>query len=165
MKIRDISAMLFLVIICAAVVVCLPRVASAQKLYYVTKNTYPANKALSACAPGFHMASIAELANPSALHYYYNYSQAYIMSAGQGQGPPTGRDGWIYSSQYVPHSGHPFQDCREWTSNSSNDSGNYAWFNVMYPYATMPEAVMLLLQTTTAPCDNIIPVWCVQNGM
>jgi len=102
MKIRDISTTVFLVILCATAVLYQPRVASAQKQYYLTKNTYPANKALSACAPGYHMASIAELANPSALHYYYNYSQAYIMGAGQGQGPPTGGGGWIYSSQFVP---------------------------------------------------------------
>lgn len=180
MKIRAISATLFLVILCAAVVVFQPRVASAQKLFYLTNVAYMAPQAPTACAAGFHMASIPELYNTAGLQYYYNFPQAIaIGSAGdQGEGLPVGYLGYVRTgmnstttltyapAQYIP-------DCNNWTSSGS--SGNYydlgiqIGFNyqLQWPnYTTAPAGQLTAVGWfyDIEACNVARWVWCIQNN-
>jgi hypothetical protein len=58
-----------------------------QREYYLTTAPVVANQALSACAAGFHMASLWEIQDPSNLDY--NIVLGYALNADQGHGPPT----------------------------------------------------------------------------
>lgn len=58
------------------------------KTYYLSSSTYTGTEALTACVPGFHMASLFELSSLGALKYLSTASFAFTAYADQGQGPP-----------------------------------------------------------------------------
>jgi hypothetical protein len=60
--------------------------------YYLTKSTFTGNQALTACAPGYHFASFAEISNPSDVAYNKTLGR---NVADSGSGPPSLAYGWI----------------------------------------------------------------------
>lgn len=87
--------------------------------YYLTNGLYTGAQALSACAPGYHMASLWEILDTSNLHY--NTSLGYTTDD-SGYGPPYG-GGWIRTGA-ASDTGSPGEgNCLAWTSDSAAYSG------------------------------------------
>ena len=75
-----------------------PNATSGVRQYYLSRLYVRANEALSACAEGYHFASIWEIADPSALEYNTALG---LPSPDSGQGPPTAINLW--GNPFVTH--------------------------------------------------------------
>jgi hypothetical protein len=166
MKIRAIGATLFLVTLCATVVVTQPHIASAVTDYYLTSATVPPTKALTACASGFHMASLTELSNFGTLHYYYNYSHAVNLGiAVQGHGPPLAIPGWIITGYDIGEA-ETISNCNNWTSTDGvSYSGTVASIGLAAdptPYDNF-TVNSIVWNIAYQQCGALNHVWCIAN--
>jgi hypothetical protein len=92
----------------------------ARRRFYLTQEaSFGPLQVLSACAPGFHMASIYELIDPSLLEYDPLLGDARESSP---TGPIAGNSGWIRSGGSTSTT----VNCSAWTSNSSAHTGTVA---------------------------------------
>jgi hypothetical protein len=135
--------------------------------FYLTKTTFQAGGARTACAKGYHLASIWEIADPSALEYNTVLGQT---GSDCGEGPPTqiwffgGSSvalGWIrtgYTTSSVDTVGQA--NCSGWST-----SDGLAWGTV----ANLPsdwtgaEQDVGVWNTEVATCSSTLRVWCVQD--
>src|SRR5262245_21260308 len=60
--------------------------------YYLTNTFHDGNEVLTACVAGYHMASLWEIQDPTALRYDNTLG---FTRADSGAGPPSGAFGWI----------------------------------------------------------------------
>lgn len=133
----------------------------SMRQYYLTEGDYNGTAALSACHDGYHMASLWEIFDPSALKYntYLGYTKA-----DSGQGPPTSpprsRGGWVRTGYTSDTSDTPGQgNCNVWTSDSSIHWGTQA----RLPHDWTVEHDINVWQVGAAGCDSSQQVWCVQD--
>ncbi len=162
MKIRGTNAIFLLATLCCvAVVVSLPHTASAQKKYYLTSKTYPANQVLKACASGYHMASVLELINPERLIYNYSVLYALYQGGDQGHGPPINVSGWVRSSN-IPSLINASCEAGglPWTDTSQSNNGAIATSTVFWDINDVATHAMAI---TNDFCDALRNVWCIQN--
>jgi hypothetical protein len=135
--------------------------------FYLTKTTFQAGGARTACAKGYHFASIWEIADPSALEYNSDLGQT---GSDSGEGPPTqiwffgGSSvalGWTrtgYTTSSVDTVG--WANCSGWGT-----SDGLAWGTV----ANLPsdwtggEQDIGAWNTEVRTCNSTLRVWCVQN--
>lgn len=158
MKIRNIIATLFLVILCAGLVSIFPGAASAQQLnYYLTKNSFAGNKALTACASGYHMASFAELSAPGTLHYLSGSPLAYHQGGDEGGGPPLYVAGYIRTGDGKNSLGN----CDDWTTSSSSVYGTGLWFDISLG-SGYTASLQVYIAGATYSCSGA-GVWCIEN--
>jgi hypothetical protein len=90
--------------------------------FYLTKTFHNGAEALSACAAGYHMASLWEIHEPSNLRYD---TELGLTREDSGFGPPGGSAGWIPTG-FDASSGAVFPgtgNCKTWTSASTPDFG------------------------------------------
>ena len=99
-----------------------------SRQYYLTTETFDGASADSACAAGYHMASLWEILDPSNL--VYNTALGYTTDD-SGQGPPTTRNGWVRTGYEKSLSGAGQGNCDAWTNNSSG-FGTVAWLNYQW---------------------------------
>jgi hypothetical protein len=138
--------------------------------YYLTKNTITGNKVLTACASGYHLASIWEIVNTSDLRYNTTLGRT---NANSGLGAPSisytldrsvidGPTGWIRTGGALD------ANCKNWTSDSATDQGSAAGLTT----ANTSSPLWLIFSTSTQQaisCDGnvrtgvAVGVWCVQN--
>jgi hypothetical protein len=78
---------------------------------------FDGNETLTACAKGYHMASIWEILDTSNLSYNTDLG---VIVDDSGSGPPNAIEGWIRTGDVT--SDH-FTNCKAWTSDL-NDFGN-----------------------------------------
>lgn len=128
--------------------------------YYLTDLSHRADQALSACASGYHMASIWELFDTTNLAYAYDHPDAHTKDD-SGQGPPAHwygwvRTGWSSSGSDVAGTGN----CQAWTSTASGDYGSIARLD--QDWTATPTAASPW-DTRTFSCGGISPVWCVED--
>jgi hypothetical protein len=64
----------------------------APRAFYLTQTQHTGGEALTACAAGYHMASLWEIFDPSNLRYESDLGR---KNDDSGFGPPTGEVGWI----------------------------------------------------------------------
>jgi hypothetical protein len=139
--------------------------------YYLTKNTITGSKVLTACASGYHFASIWEILNTSDLHYNTTLGRTNVNS---GNGAPALSShtttanvpyGWI-------RTGAPDDpNCINWTSSNGVDAGSVGALFIQG--ASPPPGWIIGNSTgtqTPVSCDDTvggtpynIGVWCVQN--
>lgn len=133
-----------------------------ERRYYLSKNTATGSNALTACAAGFHMASLFELLDPSNLRYDTAHG---VLKADSGQGPPTLVSGWTRTggspdgSNSTGSAGRA--NCVAWTTSSFGPHGSTVFLEPQWDNLT---------PTTTSPwwpdtagCDNDRSVWCVED--
>jgi hypothetical protein len=126
-----------------------------NRRFYLTNETVDGSQALTACAAGFHMASMGEIRETSTLRYDTALGRTEDDS---GFGPPVAA-GWIRSGMET----HNNINCNLWTSNSALDSGLAA----LYKPVGSPSLDWVL--HLGAQCDGTasglgnIGVWCVQD--
>lgn len=126
--------------------------------FYMTAGVYQGDAALSACAAGYHMASLWEIADPSQLQY--NTSLGLWMSD-SGQGPPANKRGWVrtgYVSNTLYEPGG--SNCAVWTSSQEGHYGT----QVILPTDWTSDSDDIGVWSATA--DNCIfsnHVWCIED--
>jgi hypothetical protein len=130
---------------------------TGMRLYYLTQAEYKGNGALSACAAGYHFASLWELADPSNLKY--NTSLGY-MRDDSGDGPPY-KNGWVrtgYASYGSNVAGRA--NCLLWASDSGSDYGT----RVNLPSSwTAGDEDMGVWEVSSVSCSGSASVWCIEN--
>ena len=86
------------------------------RTFYLTKDFHDGSQALTACAPGFHMASLWEIFDPSNLRYDATLG---FTRDDSGSGPPQGSFGWIRTGTGATTSNFAgVGNCNAWQSNA-----------------------------------------------
>lgn len=138
--------------------------------YYLTKNRVQGNAASTACGPGYHMASMWEILNPSTLKYDTTLGAAEDDS---GSGPPSANRigvGWMRGGSRSSGAAiEGLSNCLVWTDNSSNHYGTAAGLpgdlstkttaSPVYPWVPAGNPA----NGGAIACSTAIAVWCVQN--
>jgi hypothetical protein len=138
---------------------------SPVREFYITPHTFDGSHVLTACATGFHMASVWEIHEPSNLRYDTGRG---LKLADSGAGPPAGPAGWIRTGYLSAGStsGSPGEtNCKAWTSNNSADMGAVAGLAPGYWGGGSPTSPIAPWTALSDTCDraNVYGVWCVQN--
>lgn len=132
--------------------------AGPRRHSYITSANYETNHVLTACAAGYHMASLWEILDVSNLVYDYDHPAA-KRQADSGFGPPSYWYGWVRTGYGSSDSGTTGTgNCHAWTSASSADHGVAIKLSNMWE--TAPGDI-LTWDATSFTCDYIGPVWCV----
>jgi hypothetical protein len=150
------------------------------RMFYLTKSLVQGNATLTACAAGYHMASIWEIHEPAILKYNTTLGQT---SADSGEGPPTFAlqntprvlPGWVrtgYSAVNLATADPGTANCVAWTDNSSSNTGSavYLYEGWNTGLGKFPDNILPWFPYTPnggsqagPPCNVQLPVWCVEN--
>jgi hypothetical protein len=128
---------------------------TGARRFYLTTTDVIGNQALTACVAGFHMASLWEIAGPSALFYDPVNGR---QQPDSGQGPPANLNGWVRTGTSGADTTIGTISCLLWTADSVTGSTirlNESWFSsdaAISPWIASPAA-----------CDVPFPVWCVED--
>ena len=135
--------------------------ACARPRFYLTKEGFRGDAALSACVPGFHMASLWEILDPSQLQYDTTLGRGREDS---GQGPPIAQ-GWIRTGAAanaqpnVNGDAEPGEvNCDAWTS-----TGLYGTVAQLESQWDRPPSAVAPWRTFSGTCGSLPPVWCVED--
>jgi hypothetical protein len=136
---------------------------AGMRQYYLTKNDYNGADADTACASGYHMASLWEILDPSNLKYDTDLG---MVRDDSGQGPPTFPyfGGWVRTGYYDNTSATPgMGNCDAWISSSSGDYGTTAYL----PNDWEAGQDIHVWEVDTATCDTAVflRVWCVADSV
>lgn len=138
--------------------------------FYLTKETVQGNRALDACARGYHMASRFEIADVTALTYE---SSIGLTTDDSGAGPPSeaapygspGPSGWVRTggaSRFTDSAhaeGGAFTNCATWSTNSSEAYGTIAYLTDRFTLENGSPAP--LWNGGSERCDRAYHVWCI----
>jgi hypothetical protein len=126
--------------------------------FYLTQTLDNGSQALSACAAGYHMASLWEIFDPSNLKYDTTLG---VTQADSGSGPPskeTTASGWIRTvrrRRLAPLQALP--TAMPGRSVLTRDWGSTAWFSNRW------DSLPPRLATDAADCGTTLFVWCIQD--
>jgi hypothetical protein len=128
----------------------------AGRQYYLTPSgSYDGSEATSACAEGYHMASIWELLDLSNLTYNTTLGS---QKADMGEGPPTHADGWVRTGNDASTTGEGGQaNCSGYTS--ATGKGTVAWLPSDWE---SPGSTIGPWRVGDEDCDDA-RVWCVED--
>jgi hypothetical protein len=136
--------------------------AKGPRKFYLTQDQLTGSQALTACADGYHMASLFEIFDFSNMKYDTTLGLQFTFQDSVS-GPPTGVRGWIRtnyaSSGQAQIAGQ--DNCFTWTSNSSSDYGTAALLNSHW--AIPPVTSMDPWLSSLVTCDTSHLVWCIQD--
>lgn len=129
--------------------------------YYQTSALANGSGALTACAAGYHMATLAEIFNTAALRYAEEVAGA-AQAADSGNGPPYGFAGWIRTGTASSVANTIGQgNCSLWTSSAAANFGTTLVLDTSWKGAA-PSNISPW-NAVTATCDSSRRVWCVQD--
>jgi hypothetical protein len=132
--------------------------AGGGRHFYLTDANFATDEVLTACADGYHMASLWEILDVSNMVYDYDHPDAHVK-ADSGNGPPSGwygwaRTGWFSSGSTTAGTGN----CLNWTSTSSANSA--ASVRLATAWEIAPGDIGPW-DATSFTCNFSGPVWCV----
>lgn len=129
-----------------------------RKKFYLTRQGSDGAHASAACAPGFHMASLSEIFNPSDLHY--DTGLGYVRED-SGSGLPF-QQGWVRTGGRSDAGTTPgVANCSVWSSNDGGDRGTTAvWFD---EWNNDPYSLIDPWRAFANTCNNAVPVWCKED--
>lgn len=128
--------------------------------FYVTASDYRANEVLTACAEGYHMASLWEVLEVSNLTYAYDHPDA-MTRGDSGVGPVSNWWAWIRTGgQATTINTAGRANCSAWTIAKDNNYGTLARLNDTW---TGQATAISPWQAQTWVCNGIAPVWCVED--
>jgi len=144
-----------------------PSATPGVRQYYLSRTLAQANEACSACASGYHLASVWEIADPSALKYDTSRG---LSGPDSGGGPPTAISfmgnpltarGWVRTGFSYSVSEPPGQaNCGNWLSNN----GFYWGTTTNLPSNwTGGRQDIGVWDVGVSTCDTSLWVWCVQD--
>jgi hypothetical protein len=131
---------------------------AGNRKFYVTKTGFPGSQAPTACATGYHMASLWEIREPS--HLTYDTTLGFVVDD-SGSGPPVGVAGWIRTGWVEDvNATAGFGNCHAWTSSADTDWGTFVSLPANWggPSSNIGPWVA---QVET--CDRPELVWCVSG--
>jgi len=142
--------------------------------FYLTRTTVQGNKALDACARGFHMASRFELLDLAALHYDAAIG---VTADDSGSGPPSHAaaygsgdpTGWVRTggasrfADTTNRRGSAFTNCAAWSINSAGAFGTVAYLTDEFTANETSPAP--LWNGGSERCDVPHHVWCIQDRL
>lgn len=163
-----------LFVLCGAIAALTPLASRGQggkqqrglRKFYLTQGQYDGSQALSACAAGYHMASLWEILDPSNLSYDTNLG---VALADSGSGPPVVAPGWIRTG-FLSNAGIHAADgsvqpgtgnCQTWTSASGGAYGTTAYLPIYAPVGVDVRPGPWVVDSRS--CDKPNIVWCVQD--
>jgi hypothetical protein len=134
-----------------------------QRKFYLTKPfTHTGAQTLSACAAGYHMASLWEIHDPTNLRYD---TELGFTESDSGFGPPT-HGGWIRTGGVANTvGGAGVGNCNAWTSANGADFGTIVFLanDWATPLFGWPVTVVDPWVAQANTCDFPSRVWCVQD--
>ncbi|HET6669538.1 MAG TPA: hypothetical protein VFH15_04830 [Pyrinomonadaceae bacterium] len=171
---RSLIALIRLPVIVVAVATLMPIVSRGQgdiknplnrdprKSYYLTQTTHNGSQPLTACAAGYHMASLWEIHDPSNLRYD---TELGLTEADSGFGPPSA-SGWIRTAGgpagAIVGSGLAGRsNCLAWTV-SNEEYGTLVFLPGAF-WDGLNVTVVSPWRASTDRCDSSQRVWCVQD--
>ncbi len=126
--------------------------------YYLTKEEVTGGNALTACAAGYHMASLWEIFDTSNLRYNTDLG---FTREDSGSGPPAGLHGWIRTGSASTTSSTPgIGNCAAWTT-SENVPGTLAALSSDWTVAS--DSPTNPWGSAAGSCLGTFPVWCVAD--
>ena len=130
--------------------------------YYLTQAFHNGGDALTACATGYHMASLWEILDVSNLQYD---TELGFRRDDAGSGPAVLGIGWVRTGQDAFTGGPPGSaNCGAYTSSSHSDSGTRAFLPQDWSLtATTDTTRFSPWSAYTFSCDQGAHVWCVQD--
>ena len=129
---------------------------AGMRRYYLYNAVSDATQALTACASGYHMASLWEMLDTSNLQYNTALG---VFGTDSGSGPPTVWSGLVrtgYSSNNGTTAGQA--NCNAWTSTS----GNGTYVSLPSNWTAAPQDIHVWTVGTTS-CGNPADVWCMED--
>ena len=135
-----------------------PLTRDLRKSYYLTKTQHNGSQVLSACAAGFHTASITELLQTSNLRYDTVLGET---TQDSGFGAPTDLPsfGWIRTGFHADNSDlNGRANCNAWTSTSGVGTGVQLLSDWDSPATNVSP-----WNTVPASCGGSFNVWCVEE--
>lgn len=131
-----------------------------MRQFYLTKEGYDGDSVKTACAGGYHMASLWEIWDPSNLKYNPSLG---LTADDSGQGPPSETSAAWVRTGYGSEAGqldHPGEaNCNAWTSAEITDWGTYVILNEEWDQ----PADMYVWDAVIGSCTNTLHVWCVAD--
>jgi hypothetical protein len=132
----------------------------AGRHFYLTDVSYRTDQLLTACAAGYHMASLWEILDVSNLVYDYNHPAAH-RKADSGYGPPSYWHGWVRTGWASSGSATTGEgNCSNWSSTSSTLHG--VSVRLSRAWETAPGDISTW-DANTFTCSIAGPVWCVKD--
>ena len=127
------------------------------RTFYLTVDAFDAAQAPTACEPGFHMASLWEILDPTGLRYD---TQRGLNQADSGSGPPSDREGWVRTGHTAAAgTGGPGENnCDAHTSNSPGHEGTIVALSEDWEHVALDIATW---KSSSAACNLQQRVWCV----
>lgn len=133
---------------------------SQARKFYLTKTTFTGSQALTACAKGYHMASLWEIFDTS--NFTYNTGLG-LTQADSGSGPPGNVAGWIRTGGLSESQSFPgFNNCNAWTTESDTAFGTIVFLDLLWGIQQRITNINPW-ETENAFCNVPQSVWCVQN--
>jgi hypothetical protein len=123
--------------------------------FYLTRSRVQGDEALTACAPGYHMASLWEIHDVTYLKYNTALGET---QADSGLGPPSA-GGWVRTG--FTDGGVGTKNCRTWTSSSDDHDGSVG--QIGNAEWNVPAIVITPWVSGLLDCSQEAPVWCVQD--
>ena len=137
-----------------------PSVREPRK-FYLTRTAHDGNEALTACAPGYHMASLWEIFDPTQLRYETSLG---LVLADSGSGPPGGY-GYIRTGMEAVFVSNTFgtpPNCRAWTSDNGALYEGTA-VSLTSAWLTQVGSALSPWNATVTVCSEPARVWCVED--
>jgi len=160
---KSFAALVGLSLLVVALAALLPPAGAAPadkgpRKFYLTKTGHNGSQALSACAAGYHMASVWEIFDPSNLRYD---TELGFTLADSGFGPPTAF-GWVRTGHLGNSSDFAgFSNCNAYTTADSSYKGTIVQLSPVE--WNLPARVVSPWNAATFECNLGPPVWCVQE--
>ncbi len=134
--------------------------APAPRSYYLTSSYAPTGAtADTACAAGYHMASLWEIADPSHLRYNTALGDA---QGDSGYGPPTITYGWVRTGYDSDNSGLAGKaNCNVWSSSNAGHYGSVV--RLPTGWSVPADQDVGVWNVNFQKCDLGAPVWCVAD--
>lgn len=131
--------------------------------YYLTDTEHNGSQALTACADGYHMASLWEILDVSNLSYNTTLGFTFPDS---GSGPPANTPGWIRTGFLSFGAGNSpgSANCQSWMSASNADHGTFVFLPSTWEDSpSHPATNISPWLASTRSCLLVVQVWCVQD--
>ena len=159
---KQLDMLVVVTLVAAGFMLGSPHLAEAKKArrYYLTKDVFQGDQALTACERGFHMASLWEIFNLSLLRYDTDRGTTAFDS---GLGPPN-FGGWVRTGHFQHDTDLAGQaSCDAWTTNSEFDNGSVVGPTPVWGVNALSHGNISPWLGNVIGCNFSLPVWCVED--